>query len=154
VERAAPGGALRLLVDCGPGLIGLLQKLHSSGVAPNYIEQVLAVFDSSAVLAPAPIPGRDSKGSAGGPDELVERLTNREIDVLLLLAERLSDKEIAARLVLAPATVRKHTMNIYGKLGVDNRRAAVAQARRMGLIYSSTDKVSGNGYAAVPSDSQ
>jgi LuxR family maltose regulon positive regulatory protein len=85
-------------------------------------------------LAPAPIPGRDSKGSAKGPDELVERLTNREIDVLLLLAERLSDKEIAARLVLAPATVRKHTMNIYGKLGVDNRRAAVAQARRVGLI--------------------
>ena len=134
VERAAPGGALRLLVDCGPGLIGLLQKLHSSGVAPNYIEQVLAVFDSSAVLAPAPIPGRDSKGSARGPDELVERLTNREIDVLILLAERLSDKEIANRLVLSPGTVRKHTLHIYSKLGVNNRRAAVAQARRLGLI--------------------
>ena len=61
-------------------------------------------------------------------------LTNREIDVLILLAERLSDKEIAERLVLSPVTVKKHTQRIYRKLGVDNRRAAVAQARRLGLI--------------------
>jgi LuxR family maltose regulon positive regulatory protein len=61
-------------------------------------------------------------------------LTNREIDVLILLAERLSDKEIAERLVLSPLTVKKHTQRIFLKLGVHNRRAAVAQARRLGLI--------------------
>jgi DNA-binding NarL/FixJ family response regulator len=50
------------------------------------------------------------------------------------LAERLSDKEIAERLVLEPVTVKKHVQRIYRRLGVDNRRAAVAQARRLGLI--------------------
>jgi hypothetical protein len=53
VERAAPGGALRLLVDCGPGLIGLLQELKAAGVAPGYIPQVLAAFDVPAASLPA-----------------------------------------------------------------------------------------------------
>ena len=66
----------------------------------------------------------------------VEVLTNREIDVLIQLAERLSDKEIAARLVLSLGTVRKHTMHIYTKLGVNKRRAAAAVARRLGLIQA------------------
>ena len=61
-------------------------------------------------------------------------LTNREIDVLALLAERLTDKEIAKRLLLSPLTVKKYTQRIYRKLGVNNRRAAVTQARRLGLI--------------------
>ena len=63
-----------------------------------------------------------------------ETLTNRQIDILILLAERLSDKEIAERLVLEPVSVKKHIQRIYRRLGVDNRRAAVAQARRLGLI--------------------
>lgn len=65
---------------------------------------------------------------------MVETLTNREVDVLLLLAERLSDQEIAERLVISPATVRKHATRIYRKLGVHNRRAAALKARRMGVI--------------------
>ena len=129
VLLAAPGGALRLLVDCGPGLIGLLWELKTAGVAPGYVQQVLAVFDAAAVTAAPPI--QDAAVSAATP---VETLTNREIDVLILLAERLSDDEIAERLVLAPATVRKHTMRIYSKLGVHNRRAAAAQGRRLGLL--------------------
>ena len=76
-------------------------------------------------------PVQDPVSRRGTP---VETLTNREIDVLILLAERLTDDEIAERLVLAPATVRKHTMHIYSKLGVHNRRAAVAQGRRLGLL--------------------
>ena len=54
--------------------------------------------------------------------------------MLSLLAQRLADKEIAERLVLSPLTVKKHMQRIYRKLGVDNRRAAVAEARRLGLI--------------------
>jgi LuxR family transcriptional regulator, maltose regulon positive regulatory protein len=134
VELAAPGGALRLLVDCGPGMIGLLQKLQAAGVAPRYIQQVLAIFDSPTVSTTALIPSRDAKGGADAPEIYAETLTNREIDVLILLAERLSDKEIAARLVLSPETVKKHTAHIYRKLGVDNRRAAAAYARRLGLL--------------------
>jgi LuxR family maltose regulon positive regulatory protein len=133
VERAAPGGALRIVVDCGPGVIDLLQKLQGAGVAPDFIRQVLAAFDATATATAGPPPSRAAAGAAVEQPVPVEVLTNREIDVLILLAQRLSDKEIASRLVLAPETVKKHTSHIYRKLGVHNRRAAAAQARRLGL---------------------
>jgi len=134
VERAAPGGALRLMADCGPGLIGLLHKLQASGVAPRYIQKVLAVLDARHAVPTVPSTPPGAVASAVRQDVMGEMLTNREIDVLALLAERLTDKEIAERLMLSPVTVKKHTQRIYRKLGVDNRRAAVAQARRLGLI--------------------
>jgi LuxR family maltose regulon positive regulatory protein len=132
VERAAPGGALRLLVDCGPGLIGLLQALKAAGIAPGYIQKVLAAFDASAMPLSAAQPVHAAP--AARQPTPAELFTNREIDVLSLLAQRLADKEIAAHLVLSPLTVKKHMQRIYRKLGVDNRRAAVAEARRLGLI--------------------
>ena len=140
VERAAPGGALRLLADCGPGLIPLLRALQAAGIAPRYIEKVLAAIGEPAALgapAAAPtVPALQPGGAtrAPGPEVSAETLTNREIDVLILLAERLSDKEIAKRLVLSPVTVKKHTQRIYGKLDVHSRRTAVLQTRRLGLI--------------------
>jgi LuxR family maltose regulon positive regulatory protein len=140
VERAAPGGALRLLADCGPGLIPLLRKLQAASVAPRYVQGVLAALGEPVAVsepaatqaAPAGQPGTATQSP--GPAVTAATLTNREIDVLTLLAQRLSDKEIAERLVLSPVTVKKHTQRIYRKLGVDNRRAAVAQARRLGMI--------------------
>jgi LuxR family maltose regulon positive regulatory protein len=133
VERAAPGGALRLLADSGPGLIPLLRKLQAAGVAPRYVERVLAAFGE---LATPTVPPLEASAAAPAPREEApaEMLTNREIDVLILLSQRLSDKEIAERLVLSPVTVKKYAQRIYRKLGVDNRRAAVAQARRLGLL--------------------
>jgi LuxR family maltose regulon positive regulatory protein len=134
VERAAPGGALRLLVDCGPGLIALLEKLQAAGAAPRYIQNVLAAF-APPTAAPAVPPTRAGVMVPAARQEVpAETLSNREIDVLILLAERLSDKEIAQRLVLSPLTVKKHTQRIYRKLGVQNRRAAVDRARRLDLI--------------------
>jgi LuxR family maltose regulon positive regulatory protein len=65
-----------------------------------------------------------------GPDAL----TNRELDVLALLERRLSNKEIGALLYISPRTVKRHTINIYQKLHVNNRRAAVAQAKALGLM--------------------
>ncbi len=61
-------------------------------------------------------------------------LSNRELDVLILLEERLSNKEIARRLVISPSTVKRHTLSIYAKLGVGSRREAVAKARRLGVL--------------------
>jgi LuxR family maltose regulon positive regulatory protein len=134
VERAAPGGALRLLVDCGPGLIGLLQKLRAEGVAPRYIQNVLAAYGLTAAAPAASLAQPGAAAPAARPEAPAGMLTNREIDVLTLLAERLPDKEIAARLVLSPTTVKKYTQRIYRKLGVPNRRAAVVQAHQLGLI--------------------
>jgi LuxR family maltose regulon positive regulatory protein len=110
-------------------LAGLLEKLADDGVAPAYVRQVLAALGAAPDLAPPTSAGPTTTSSV-----LVETLTNREIDVLLLLAERLTDKEIAERLVLSPVTVKKHTSHIYRKLGVHNRRAAAEMARRLGLV--------------------
>jgi ATP/maltotriose-dependent transcriptional regulator MalT len=70
-----------------------------------------------------------------GSGPLIDSLiTNREADVLELLQQRMSNKEIARRLVISPATVKRHTLSIYRKLGVESRREAVEKARRLGLL--------------------
>lgn len=61
-------------------------------------------------------------------------LTNRELDIINLLADRLSNKEIAQRLFISPGTVKRHTNNIYRKLTTHNRQEAVAKAKTFGLI--------------------
>jgi LuxR family maltose regulon positive regulatory protein len=134
VELAAPGGALRLLADCGPQLAGLLETLARDGVAPAYVRRVLAALGAAPAAAASQPARQPAAGQTPSIDDMIETLTNRELDVLLLLAARLTDKEIAGRLVLSPMTVKKHTQRIYRKLGVNSRRAAVAQARRLGLI--------------------
>jgi ATP/maltotriose-dependent transcriptional regulator MalT/ActR/RegA family two-component response regulator len=65
---------------------------------------------------------------------LVEPLTNRELDVLELLARRLSNKEIAEKLFIAPTTVKGHLKNIYQKLEVGKRREAVVKAQKIGIL--------------------
>ncbi len=116
---------LRLFLALGtasPGALGYLQTLLGAFGAPSATSPLSANWP---VLPPEP-PMRQPS-----PAEL---FTNREIDVLILLAQRLGDKEIAAQLVLSPLTVKKHTQRLYRKLGVPSRRAAVAEARRLGLI--------------------
>jgi LuxR family maltose regulon positive regulatory protein len=77
-------------------------------------------------LSTAPLPAHPARN-------LREVLTFREMDVLLLLNQRQSNKEIARSLGISPETVRQHTVNLYRKLGVDNRRQAVVRADAMGL---------------------
>jgi len=67
---------------------------------------------------------------------LVEPLSERELEVLQLLAEGLTNQEIGSRLFLTLNTVKVHTRNIYGKLGAHNRTQAVAQARALGILSS------------------
>jgi LuxR family maltose regulon positive regulatory protein len=68
--------------------------------------------------------------------ELIEPLSEREIEVLQLIALGLTNPEIAARLYLSPHTVKVHTSNIYGKLGVNNRIQAVVRAKTFGILPS------------------
>lgn len=77
-----------------------------------------------------------SRPAAANEQPLPEPLSERELEILALLAEGLSNREIAERLVLAVGTVKVHTRNIYGKLGVGNRTEAAAVARRMKLLPS------------------
>ena len=64
---------------------------------------------------------------------MVQPLSERELEVLRLIAEGLTNQEIAARLYISLKTVKVHTCNMYGKLGVDNRTHAVAKARALGI---------------------
>ncbi len=66
--------------------------------------------------------------------ELVEPLSEREIKVLQFIAEGLTNQEIVSRLYLSLNTIKVHTRNIYGKLGVNNRTQAVARARALGIL--------------------
>ncbi len=81
-------------------------------------------LQESVGWAPAPIPTVD----------LVEPLTFREVEILELLAQRLSAKEIAERLIISPRTVKRHTANIYQKLGAHGRQQAIVEARSLGLL--------------------
>jgi len=63
-----------------------------------------------------------------------EALSAREVEVLSLLADGLTNPEIAARLYITPGTVKRHTINIYGNLGVNNRTQTVTRGRELGLL--------------------
>ena len=67
---------------------------------------------------------------------LVEAISERELEVLQLLADGRTNKEIAQALYISINTVKSHLKSIYGKLGVNNRREAVSQARLLHLIPS------------------
>ncbi|MGD8372252.1 MAG: response regulator [Syntrophobacterales bacterium] len=95
-------------------------------------ERALVSEAADQPIASAHLPLRPSTSS----QLLVAPLTNRELDVLGLLAQRLSNKEIAAELFISPKTVKKHLENIYGKLNVSSRRQAVEKAVILGILPS------------------
>jgi ATP/maltotriose-dependent transcriptional regulator MalT len=72
--------------------------------------------------------------SPSKPEPLVEPLTGREAEVLRLLTAGLSNQQIAERLYLSEGTVKTHTHNLYGKLGVQSRTRAIARAKDLNLI--------------------
>ncbi len=148
VRLAEPGGWIRLFVDLGPRIAILLDRFHSRGVAPDYVAQILAAFqptDHRQQMTALPTGGlpsvvdRPSSPVPNGADELIDPLTNREHEVLALLARQLSNKEIAARLVITPGTVKQHTHHIYQKLNVRTRWQAVTSAEALGILPSNTE---------------
>lgn len=106
----------------------LLYEALKREMAPGYVRRLLA-----AMPAGEPEPSGLSKSQITGGD-LVEPLSEREVEVLRQIAAGLTNREIASRLYLALNTVKVHTRNIYGKLGVNNRTQAVARARALGLL--------------------
>ena len=96
---------------------------------------MLAAFTDDLQIRKTNITLRATTPSAAlNPPVLAEPLTTRELDVLNLLREPLSNKEIASKLYLSPSTVKRHTINLYGKLGVHSRREAVAAATNLGIL--------------------
>jgi len=118
---AEPEGFIRIFVDEGPPMARLLYEAISREIAPEYVQRLLAAF---------PIDEPEQAANS----ELIEPLSEREIEILQLVAEGLTNLEIASRLYLSPNTVKAHTRNIYGKLGVNNRTQAGVRARALGLL--------------------
>ena len=119
LATAEPSGFIRLFVDEGRPMAALLARMKEEGGSLKaYIEQLLAVLGD---LSPSP---------AG----LLEPLSEREVEVLRLVAAGLSNREIGERLFLALDTVKGHNRRIYEKLQVQRRTEAVARGRELGLL--------------------
>lgn len=125
---AEPEGYCRLFVNEGPPMARLLYAALAQDIAPAYVRRLLAAFPDSQPESAATRQFEDSKF------EWIEPLSDREIEVLALIADGLMNQEIANRLFLALNTVKAHTRNIYSKLAVNNRVQAVARARELGLL--------------------
>jgi LuxR family maltose regulon positive regulatory protein len=144
VDLAEPEGYVRTFLDEGDPLRSLLFDLRSHLVAQAeaesaqdrgrllaYIGGLLAAFGASEATIPQ-VPSANQAGPVGV--QLFESLSERELEVLRLVADGLTNQAIADELFIAVSTVKSHTNSIYGKLDVRNRTQAVAQARALGLL--------------------
>jgi LuxR family maltose regulon positive regulatory protein len=145
-------GYVRIFVDEGEAMRALIAEYRSTietcaHLLLGYVDRILGFFpdsmeiaSQSKTLAPparAGVPRAQVPGSAGVANQrpnLVEPLSTREIEVLRLLRSELSGPEIAQRLIVSLNTLRTHTKNIFKKLGVNNRRAAVRRAEELNLF--------------------
>jgi LuxR family maltose regulon positive regulatory protein len=130
LRLACPQGYVRVFADEGAPMHALLTRLPAAppGVDPGYLAALIRAC-GQAGAAP-----RARRAAAAAPPGMAEPLTDRELDVLRLLAAGRSNQRIAHDLVVALDTVKKHVTHILGKLGAANRTEAVARARQFGLI--------------------
>jgi LuxR family maltose regulon positive regulatory protein len=128
---AEPGEFLLIFVDEGPPMARLLCEAATRGIAPEYTRRLLAAFPFAEMEESEP-----TKPQEASEAELPEPLSERELEVLELIAQGLTNWEIASRLFLSLNTVKAHNRNIYGKLGARNRTQAVVRARALGALPS------------------
>jgi ATP/maltotriose-dependent transcriptional regulator MalT len=113
----------------------LLKRLASQNFAVRYIGRILAAFSSEERRTVIDNPDHPvAHPSYMSLNALVEPLTNRELEILELLAQRLRNKEIAAKLFISAETTKKHLNNTFRKLNVTNRQQAVDKARALGIL--------------------
>jgi LuxR family maltose regulon positive regulatory protein len=123
LAEAEPEGYVRTFVAPGESMAVLLRAAAARGIAIPYVQHLLAALGISPPAAKhvaAPM--------------LIEPISDRELQVLCLLAEGQTNQEIAHRLYMSVNTVKTHLKNIYSKLGAKNRAQSAARARELGLI--------------------
>lgn len=123
---ARPGGYMRIFLDEGQPMAQLLYQALANSVEQEYASKLLGAFDESASehLMSEAIPSQD----------IVEPLTKREIEVLRLIDQGMTNGEIGMELSISLGTVKRHTANINGKMGVHTRTQAAAKARTLGIL--------------------
>ncbi|HEY4034640.1 MAG TPA: LuxR C-terminal-related transcriptional regulator [Ktedonobacteraceae bacterium] len=130
VRLAEPEGYIRSFMDEGAGIEALLYRLHKCdrkhGPIP-YLDTLLVAFQQENKA-------HVSAGECAKAQPLPMPLSERELQVLQLLAQGASNREIAQELVIVLDTVKRHVSNIFSKLGVSNRVQAIRQARACDLL--------------------
>jgi len=137
---ACPQGYVRVFADEGPPMAALLSRLiaaqragsrfpAAARVPLGCLARLQRAFDVGHTR-----PGLRSGTARAAVPGLVEQLTNRELEVLDMLAAGRSNQAIASELVVTLDTVKKHVSHVLGKLGAANRTEAVTRARELGLI--------------------
>jgi LuxR family maltose regulon positive regulatory protein len=141
LSLAGPEGYSRVFLDQGVRMAQLLYQAVAQGMvrgpAADFAGQILAEFEvpgSRSALATARISGDNLEPGTLEPPTLIEPLSERELEVLALIAQGLTNREIAQRLHLSLSTIKVHAYNMYGKLDVHSRTQAVARARVLGLL--------------------
>jgi len=126
---AEPGGFIRTFLDEGTPMAELLSEAAAQGIMPDYSRRLLAAFEAEQ--------RRNGGGVRPAPSQsLIEPLSERELEILQLIAQGLSNHDISQRLFLALSTVKGHNRVIFAKLNVQNRTEAVARARELGLLQA------------------
>jgi len=120
-----PEGYHSTFVEHGEPMARLLYQAVERNISPAYASRLLKAITEESLN----ISLKDNR-----EHNLIEPLSDRELEVLGLIAEGLTNSEIARRLYISMSTVKGHTTNIFGKLSVRNRTQAVARARRLGLL--------------------
>jgi LuxR family maltose regulon positive regulatory protein len=123
LELAAPENWVALFVREGAAMERLLRRAAAKSICPEFTRRLLSACE--ARRKPEPLPAAET---------LIEPLSERELEILSLLNGPLSTPEIAGQLIVSANTVRTHIKNIYGKLGVHGRSAAVRRAKELGLL--------------------
>jgi LuxR family maltose regulon positive regulatory protein len=120
LSLAEPEGYVRLFVDEGQAMMKLLRQAAARGIGAAHARKLVAAFATPTRETPT--------------QTLVDPLSERELEVLRLLATNLSSTDIAQELTIAVSTVRSHTKSIYSKLNVHRRLDAVERAKELQLI--------------------
>jgi LuxR family maltose regulon positive regulatory protein len=135
LAHAAPEGYLRLFVDQGAPMAALLRAATQQGIAATYVTRLLAAFpEGIEAVGTEPHTMRQTSRLQPHVSLLIEPLTEREIEILQLIAAGHSNQAIADRLIIAVSTVKRHINNIYGKLNVQSRTQALVRARELALL--------------------
>ncbi|MBA3636590.1 MAG: tetratricopeptide repeat protein [Rubrobacteraceae bacterium] len=127
LSLAEPEGYVRVFVDEGRPMAQLLSEAATHGIMPDYVGKLLAAFEAEKQKS-------EDQPHVSPAQTFVEPLSQRELEVLQLVAQGLSNREISQRLFLALSTIKGHNRIIFSKLMVQRRTEAVARARELGLL--------------------
>jgi LuxR family maltose regulon positive regulatory protein len=128
---AEPEGYVRVFVGEGRPMASLLTAVIRKRSGWDYVRRLLTAYADDDGTAQTSTPVEPATNPSRGLDE---PLSERELDVLHLLATDLDGPDIARQLFVSVNTMRTHTRSIYAKLGVNSRRAAVSRAEKLGLL--------------------